>query len=160
MLDPGATMSNSFPSLEYGVRPSFLSTAPTAITLDAHAGADILFLWPSFPDAASTTTPWSTALLLDIANVLSGTFLSAVGEQLGEELTFSAPVVVGQHIVIEDMLKLDDVSWQKSLTVEINYRLENCSFNCDLLLLMPEASINYLFSKLDELLDDDIQGSC
>ncbi|MEK6835646.1 MAG: hypothetical protein AABX55_01355, partial [Nanoarchaeota archaeon] len=53
--------------MENAVLPSFLSTAPTAITLLPQAGVAIAFKKPLLPDAAKTTTPLLTALLLACA---------------------------------------------------------------------------------------------
>ncbi len=63
MLTPGATKSRISPSLENEVRPPNLLTAPTAITLEPQAGAEICSGQPLLPEAATTTTPLSTALL-------------------------------------------------------------------------------------------------
>ncbi len=64
---PGATTSSSEPSFEKAVLPSVSVTAPTAITLEPHAGAAMALVNPLLPVAATTTTPASTARLLAIA---------------------------------------------------------------------------------------------
>jgi len=94
-------------------------------------------------------------LLLDIANVLSGACLTGVAEQFEDELSFSAPSFLGQHISVDRLFETERVQWEMALSVEINYTLENRSFNCDLLLLMPDSAIDFLAAKLDKLLEED-----
>ncbi len=94
-------------------------------------------------------------LLLDISNVLNGACLNGIAEQLGEELVYSPPSILGQHVPVEKLFQQDQMRWEMALSVEINYSLEQRSFNCDLLLLMPDTAIDYLANKLDEILEDD-----
>lgn len=91
-------------------------------------------------------------LLTDIANVLNGACLNGIAEQLEEEMHYSAPSILGVRLPVSDFLRMEAVEWKMALSVEINYRLENRSFHCDLLFLMPDASMDYLAAKLDELL--------
>lgn len=93
-------------------------------------------------------------LLLDISNVLNGACLTGVADQLGEELIYSPPSILGIKMSIEKLFEKDKVQWETALSVEINYSLEKRSFNCDLLLLMPDSAIVYLAKKLDAFLDD------
>ncbi len=93
-------------------------------------------------------------LLLDISNVLNGACLTGIADQLGEELFYSAPSILGEGERIATMLEQDRLQWESALSVEINYRLENRSFHCDLLLLMPDSAISHLAGKLDQLLED------
>jgi chemotaxis protein CheY-P-specific phosphatase CheC len=94
-------------------------------------------------------------LLLDVSNVLNGACLNGIAEQLEEELSYSAPSILGQHVSVDELFQKEQLNWETALSVEINYSLENRSFNCDLLLLMPDSAISFLASKLDELLDED-----
>lgn len=93
-------------------------------------------------------------LLLDISNVLNGACLTRIAEQLGEELFYSPPSILGQGERIAQMLERDNLHWESALSVEINYKLENRSFDCDLLLLMPDSAISHLAGKLDQILED------
>lgn len=94
-------------------------------------------------------------LLLDISNVLNGACLNGVADQLEEELIYSAPSILGQHVPLDKLFSQENMKWEMALSVEINYSLENRSFNCDLLLLMPDTAIGYLAQRLDEFLDED-----
>jgi len=93
-------------------------------------------------------------LLLDISNVLNGACLTGIADQLGEELFYSPPSILGQGERIAQMLERDNLQWESALSVEINYKLENRSFDCDLLLLMPDSAISHLAGKLDQILED------
>jgi chemotaxis protein CheC len=93
-------------------------------------------------------------LLLDISNVLNGACLTGVADQLEEELIYSPPSILGIKVPIEALFEKDKVQWETALSVEINYSLEKRSFNCDLLLLMPDSAIVYLAKKLDAFLED------
>lgn len=92
-------------------------------------------------------------LLLDISNVLNGACLNGIADQLEIELMYSAPSILGQHVPVDRLFTRHNMSWEMALSVEINYRLEKRSFNCDLLLLMPDFSIDYLARRLDEFLE-------
>ncbi len=92
-------------------------------------------------------------LLLDIANVLNGACLNGIAEQLEEELIYSPPSILGQRVPVEKLFQHDQMKWEMALSVEINYKLENRSFNSDLLLLLPDTAIDYLARKLDEFLE-------
>ncbi len=104
-------------------------------------------------DDGETGDHAETELLLDVSNVLNGACLTGIADQLGEELIYSAPSVLGRGPHIDDWLVKERLQWESVLSVEIVYRLENRSFRCALLLLMPDSAISHLTAKLDQLLD-------
>jgi len=93
-------------------------------------------------------------MLMDVTNVLNGACLSGIGEQIENELAFSAPSVIGRHIPPPEVVQREKVAWEKALLVEINYTVENRSFQCSLLLLMPGEAIQVVIDALDRLLED------
>lgn len=93
-------------------------------------------------------------LLLDIANVLGGACLTGIAEQLGEELFFGPPSILGQNIFGARVLPLEQLQWKASLSIEISYRLEKRAFHCNLLLLMPDEAITWLVARLDHILEE------
>lgn len=120
----------------------------------------LIFNDTSFSDIAKLTsysgevTPEiELELLMDIANILIGACLKGLAEQL--DLTFSQgqPVLLGQHVNIEDLVRNSSTGWQRALTVEIPYRLEGHSVDCDLLLLFTEDSIKVLEDKIHYLME-------
>jgi chemotaxis protein CheY-P-specific phosphatase CheC len=93
-------------------------------------------------------------LLLDITNILNGACLTGIAEQIETELSFSAPSILGHRVGLKELIPEKEYAWAKALLVEINYTLENRSFKCSLLLLMPGDAIEVVKSALDSLLDD------
>lgn len=93
-------------------------------------------------------------LLMDVTNVLNGACLTGIGEQIEAELAFSPPAILGQHVLISQLLAHEKLAWDHALLVEISYTLENRSFNCTMFLLMPGESILVVKGALDRLLED------
>lgn len=93
-------------------------------------------------------------LLMDVANILIGACLRGVGEQLDVNFSQGHPVVLGQHVNLNDLLKSDNYRWTKTLAIEINYKIEGYDINCDLLILFTEDAIDVLNRKVDYLLED------
>lgn len=92
-------------------------------------------------------------LLMDMANVLIGSCLKGMSEQL--DMTFSQghPVVLGQHRKISELIANNATKWKRTLAIEISYSIENYSIKCDLLLLFTEDSMNTLNNKIAYLLE-------
>lgn len=95
-----------------------------------------------------------TELLLEVANILSSACLIGLAEQMDVELGFSPPSVIGQNITIHQVVNADQLNWSRALFVEIKYTLEQRSFNCSLLLMMPGEAIDAVTATLDLLLAD------
>lgn len=94
-------------------------------------------------------------LLLDVSNILNGACLNGIADQLETSLSYSPPSILGQSILVSELMHREELTWDQALSVQINYSLENRSFSCDLLLLMPGSSIDFLFAKLDEFLEEE-----
>lgn len=93
-------------------------------------------------------------LLLDITNVLTGACLNGIADQIETEIAYSAPSILGLHIPTGDVVSADKVKWDQALLVEVHYTLENRSFSCNLLFLMPGEAIEKVKEALDKLLED------
>jgi len=93
-------------------------------------------------------------MLMDITSLLNGACLTGVGEQMGTELGFSPPSVMGRNISPSQLLSQDKVGWERALMVDFNYHVENKSFQCSMLLLMPGDAIKVVIDALDQLLED------
>lgn len=92
-------------------------------------------------------------LLMDTTNVLFGACLKGLAEQIDMTFSFGPPMVLGQHQRLDELFNPETVLWKHALVTEINYRLEGYNVNCDLLLILTEASIDLLRKKLDYLLE-------
>ncbi len=90
-------------------------------------------------------------LLMDIANIIVGACLQGISDQLNINLSQGHPVVLGQHIKIPELINKNLKHWDKILSIEINYQIENEAINCDLLLLITEDSIEPLKQRLSYL---------
>lgn len=92
-------------------------------------------------------------LLLDIANILAGACLNGIGDQLGTELSYSAPSIIAENSDIYNVLNPKTLSWSHALLLEVNFTLELSDFKSHLLILMTEKTINSLRITLDDYLE-------
>ncbi|MDT8386672.1 MAG: response regulator [Thiogranum sp.] len=92
-------------------------------------------------------------LLMDIASVLIGACLTGIADQLDISFSQSHPVVLGRHVKIQDLLRSGSAQWDRTLSIEIAYSIENHDINCDLLLLFTEDSLPSLNQRLAYALD-------
>lgn len=92
-------------------------------------------------------------LLLDLSNILVGACLGGIAEQLALAIGFSAPSLMADAMPLERLLQDNPVPWTTALLVEIDFRLENRSFACQLVILMPEAEIRSLMLAVDHFLE-------
>ncbi|MCE9685847.1 MULTISPECIES: response regulator [Shewanella] len=101
------------------------------------------------PDDANT----EIEVMIDTGNVLIGAFLNGISEQLDMKFSQAHPVVLGRHCTVNDLIHDNAEKWQRTLAMEINYRIEDHDIHCDLLLLFTEDSLPTLNYKLGYLLD-------
>ena len=92
-------------------------------------------------------------VMMDTGNVLIGAFLNGISEQLDMKFSQTHPVVLGRHCSVNELIHDNSDKWQRTLAMEINYRIEDYNIECDLLLLFTEDSIPTLNYKLGYLLD-------
>ncbi|MBA6287308.1 hypothetical protein [Colwellia sp. MB3u-4] len=93
-------------------------------------------------------------ILLEISNIINGACLSGIAEQISERFFNTPPSIMGQSIIIENLLNKDHLIWDHALSIKIQYSVEQHSFQCDLLLLMPDSSVEYLQNVLNRLIDE------
>ncbi|MBB1268233.1 response regulator [Shewanella sp. SR44-3] len=120
----------------------------------------LLFHDASFDDMAKLmklNNPQDTSteieVMMDTGNVLIGAFLNGISEQLDMQFSQSHPVVLGRHCTVNDLIHDNSEKWQRTLAMEINYRIEDYDIQCDLLLLFTEDSLPTMNFKLGYLLD-------
>ncbi len=89
-------------------------------------------------------------LLMDMANILIGSYLQGISEQLNINLSQGHPLVLGQSVMVSDLIK--NQSWSKALSFEISYTIENKGVNCDLLLLFTDDCIDNLKQQMSYIL--------
>ncbi|HDZ55022.1 MAG TPA: response regulator [Pseudomonas xinjiangensis] len=93
-------------------------------------------------------------MLLDLASIIIGACLNGLSEQLNITLSQSHPLILGQHCPIEDLIRINQRRWKRTLAVEISYALEDLDIHFDLMLLFTEDSVPRLREKLDFLIND------
>lgn len=92
-------------------------------------------------------------MLLDLSSVLIGACLSGIAEQIDVVFSQSHPQILGQHARLDELIKVNQARWKKTLAVEISYSLEGHNIHFDLLLLFTEDSLERLEGKLDYLMN-------
>jgi len=91
---------------------------------------------------------------MDIANILIGTCLRGIGNQINNNFSQGHPLILGQHRRVSNMIQANSERWNKMLAIEINYTISNGDINCDLLLLFTEDSIETLNGLVSYLVDE------
>ncbi|WP_299012947.1 response regulator [uncultured Photobacterium sp.] len=94
-------------------------------------------------------------LLMDVSNILVGSFLKGLGQQAEVKFFQSHPVLLGQHIPIENMIEQTEGNWRRTMTFEVSYGIEGTGIKCDLLLMFVDESLPLLDNKLSYLMDED-----
>ncbi len=92
--------------------------------------------------------------LMDISNILVGAYLKGLAEQLDLHFSRGAPVVLGQHCDVSQLLETKNQAWNRTLAIELSYAIEDYPIKCDLLLFFTEDSIPHLAHHASYLLDD------
>ena len=92
-------------------------------------------------------------LIMDLASLLTGACLNGFAEQLDLRFSQGHPVILGQHCQFEDLLRINQTRWKKTLAVEISYTIENHDVSFDLLFLFTEDSVPRLQDKLQYLME-------
>mgnify|MGYP001404353753 CR=1 FL=1 len=93
-------------------------------------------------------------LLMDVSNILVGSFLNGLGEQAEVRFFQGQPVLLGQHIPIESVIQSTTGSFTKTMTFEVSYAIDQTSIRCDLLFMFVDESLPLLDSKLSYLMED------
>lgn len=92
-------------------------------------------------------------LLLDVSNILVGACLGGVAETLGVDIGFSAPSIMGLDVSPRDLITPDDLRLSRALFIEVCFTLEEKSFACHLVVMMPAGEIARLGAELDRFLE-------
>lgn len=90
-------------------------------------------------------------LVMDIGNILIGTFLKSFGTQINIDFNQGHPNILGEHIRVNKLMHLDSVHEDSILAIEINYGIENTSISCYQLMLFTEDSIDTLNDRVQYL---------
>ncbi|WP_397453016.1 response regulator [Pseudomonas sp. NA-150] len=91
-------------------------------------------------------------MLLDLSTILIGACLSGIAEQIDVVFSQGHPQVLGMQAGIDELIRVNQTRWKKTLAVEISYSLEGHNIHFDLLLLFTEDSVERLSRKLAYLM--------
>jgi len=93
-------------------------------------------------------------MLTDISSVLTTTFLNGLANQIENSLSYSAPrILSSRQGNVGDALMTTSFHWQHALKVDISYQLVDHSFNCDMVLLIPDEAVSNMRGILDRILE-------
>lgn len=149
-------------ALTYGSDGSCSAVSQGFVGAGVAFEALLIFSDSSFPDMAQLLDyqeeldrDAEVELLMDVSSVLIGPFMRAMGKQLNVDFSHSHPVLLGQHVKIQDLINVKRARWKRTLAVEIVYEVENYQITCDLLLLFTEDSVNVLETLLSYLMEEE-----
>jgi len=93
--------------------------------------------------------------LIDISSILTTTFLNVFAGQIENQLSYNAPKLLsnGQSSVAQYLKQLS-FDWDMALKVNITYQVTDYSFNCDMILLIPESAIINIKTVIDRILEE------
>ncbi|WP_088330648.1 response regulator [Lacimicrobium sp. SS2-24] len=103
-----------------------------------------LLKYPSREDAERL----EVEALMDVSNILIGACVNALSQQLDLSFSRSHPMILGRHCDLEKLLETNVSRWSRIVAVEIGYSIEQHDIHFDLLLLLPQASMDMMFDKL------------
>lgn len=92
--------------------------------------------------------------LIDISSILTTTFLNVFASQIENQMSYSAPKLLSNASNnFSEYLNQLSFSWDTALKVNITYQVTDYSFNCDMILLIPEAAIVNIKTVIDRILE-------
>ena len=76
-------------------------------------------------------------------------------KQIDNQMSYSAPrLLAGSQSAVSDHLAQQSFNWDLALKVKITYQVTDYSFNCDMILFIPESAINNIKSVIDRILEE------
>lgn len=91
--------------------------------------------------------------LIDISSILTTTFLNVFARQIDNQMSYSAPKLLPNvQGNLSEHLEHAEFSWDLALKVNINYQVTDYSFNCNMILLIPEQAIMNIKHVLERIL--------
>ncbi len=108
--------------------------------------------------AEKDTNERDLEVLMDMSGIIASAFLKGLGEQLHLSPRITAPVVLGTHVTMDDMINHNSHFWEQMLTIEVSFAVEGRDILGNLLLLFTEDSIPRLQETLEYLRPDPEDG--
>lgn len=93
--------------------------------------------------------------ITDLSSILTTTFLNVFASQIENQMSYSAPrLLQSSKSSVSEYLQQQTFNWDLALKVKITYQVTDYSFNCDMILLFPEAAIENITTVLDRILEE------
>lgn len=93
--------------------------------------------------------------IIDLSSILTTTFLNVFASQIDNQMSYSAPrLLSSSKSAISEHIEHQSFNWDVALKVKISYQVTDYSFNCDMILLIPESAIVNITTVLDRILDE------
>lgn len=93
--------------------------------------------------------------MIDLSSILTTTFLNVFASQIDNQMSYSAPRLLSTNLTkINDHIQQQSFNWEYALKVRISYQVTDYSFNCDMVLLIPEEAISNIKAVIDRILAD------
>lgn len=127
--------------------------AGEALVLLSDSSVSDLVTLMQYPDDADSDQ--ELELLMDVSNILVGSFLKGLGEQAEVRFFQSHPVLLGQHIPIESIIESTSGSFSRTMSFEVSYSIDQTDIKCDLLFMFVDESLPLLDNKLSYLMDEE-----
>ena len=93
--------------------------------------------------------------LIDISSILTTTFLNVFASQIDNQMSYNAPKLLPSiQNSLSNHLQQMTFSWDMALKVNINYQVTDYSFNCNMILLIPETAMANIKTVIDRILEE------
>ena len=93
--------------------------------------------------------------IIDLSSILTTTFLNVFASQIDNQMSYSAPRLLSPNLgAVTQHLQQQAFNWDLALKVRISYQVTDYSFNCDMVLLIPEQAIINIKTVIDRILED------
>ena len=101
--------------------------------------------------------------IIDLSSILTTTFLNVFASQIDNQMSYSAPRLLfssnadnntSSQSSISEHIQHNSFNWDTALKVKISYQVTDYSFNCDMILLIPESAIINITSVIDRILEE------
>ncbi|TDF34647.1 hypothetical protein EYS14_23095 [Alteromonadaceae bacterium M269] len=88
-------------------------------------------------------------LTLELANVLSGTCIKGLSEELNITLHFGAPSLLSEQASVDEILSGKNLRWTDALFMDVGYTVSSIEMKTHLILCMVEEDSHELYRIID-----------
>ncbi|MDO6427467.1 chemotaxis protein [Thalassotalea sp. 1_MG-2023] len=93
--------------------------------------------------------------IIDLSSILTTTFLNVFASQINNQMSYSAPrFLPSNKSAFSEHIEQQSFNWDLALKVKISYQVTDYSFNCDMILLIPESAIINIAQVIDRILEE------